>query len=127
MIAKLLVALLALLLGCFVATEVFAYRMRLDVALGSPWYRHSFFGLASPRATVAVYAPWRIVQWVWWWGWVAPRDFRWPAVAGVAMSSLVLLAGWWPRNRPATGEAHFATRRELQRAQCLPRWRIVWR
>jgi type IV secretion system protein VirD4 len=114
MIAKLLLALLALTVGLTTAAQIFAYTMHLDPALGPPLWRQS--GLA-------IYAPWHIVVWAWRWGQLAPTAFVLPAFLGG------LSAGWTVcqcmPTRPKPGQAHWATEPELRHAQCRGKTGIV--
>lgn len=101
-------------LGCFVATEVFAYAMRLDHVLGVPVYRHGI---------IAVYAPWQIAQWAWWWGSISPVQFLWPGMLGLA-------AGLWvwtqtQQQKTRKPQARWATLRELRHAECLGKTGVV--
>jgi len=121
----LLACLVALLLGLSAATQAFVYAHVLkgltvllaalsNPALGVPWWRES---------VLAFYAPWSIVVWSWRWGVRGSPPFVLAGVCGLTTAGLTLYQ-LWPRTTGKKGEAHFATRQDLQRAQCLPvtRW-----
>jgi hypothetical protein len=56
--AKAAVLVASLIGGLTLATEVFAYLARLAPELGAPlWRQH----------VLAVYGPWRVLLWAWWW------------------------------------------------------------
>jgi type IV secretion system protein VirD4 len=100
----------AILTGLFLATEVFAYTVRLDASLGAPWWRHG---------SLAVYAPWSILLWAWQWGWIAPKAFQGPGGLGLLVTGIILLKAWPRQRTPRKVQAHWATRAELRKAELL--------
>ena len=115
MITKVLLVILALTLGLLAATQVFAYVAHLDPVLGVPWYR---------QARLAVYAPWSIALWAWWWAGRVPQAFQLPLVVGLGSAGLTL---WqtWPRTPHKVDEAHWATEEEWAAAECQSATGIV--
>jgi type IV secretion system protein VirD4 len=102
--ASLLVT-LALALGLTTATQAFAYLMKLDPALGAPLWGHGW---------LAYYGPWRIMQWAWWWGRLAPQAFTLPGLCGLLSAGLLVYQAWTPHD--AARGAHWATEREMRQA-----------
>jgi type IV secretion system protein VirD4 len=116
MVAKLLSVGVALLVGLCIGTECFAYLARLAPELGPPLYR---------TGGVALYGPWMLGVWAWWWGWVIPRAFVQPGLAASGAALLVLVKTW-PRPPQTTPvQAHWASKREMQQAECLGTTGIV--
>src|SRR5262245_31668171 len=121
MSAKCLAIALALGLGCAAATQTFAYQifvtsgLTFPPGLGVPWVRLDL---------LVFYPPWNIGLWWSRWGSSALKAFLLPGMLGLVVTGFALYRGW-PR-APKEREAHWATRRELQEAECLPRWRLVW-
>jgi hypothetical protein len=113
--AKVMLVLASLACGLFVATTVFAYTARLAPELGTPLYRVGI---------VAVYAPWNIAVWAWWWGWLIPKTLGPPCGLGM-LAGLILLLKTWPRTTHTTAQAQWATKGDLQRAECLKKTGIV--
>lgn len=113
--AKLTLGLFAVGCGLWTATEVFAYLAWLDPALGTPLWRELF---------VAIYWPWDILRWAWWWGRTVPEAFLWPSGAGLGGAGVVLLAGW-PATSPHQEDARWASRREWRKAECCGKQGIV--
>ena len=92
--------------GLSLATQIFAYMMRLDPALGLPWWRHHF---------LAFYAPWGIIPWAWQWAPLAPRAFLLPTMAGLMCVVMTIVKAWPPpRTETPKPQARWATRRTLQ-------------
>jgi hypothetical protein len=116
MVAKLFSLGVSLFVGLWVGTELFAYLARLAPELGPPLYRVS---------GVALYAPWMLGVWAWWWLGQIPKAFVQPGFAASG-AALLLLVNTWPRPRPApTVQAHWASTREMKQAECLGKTGIV--
>jgi type IV secretion system protein VirD4 len=116
MVAKCLSVGMALLVGLWVGTECFAYLARLAPELGPPLYH---------TGLVALYGPWKLGVWAWWWLWLIPRAFALPCLVGGG-TALLLVVKTWPRPPQATPvQAHWASKREMQQAECLGKTGIV--
>jgi type IV secretion system protein VirD4 len=108
--AKLLLGVNALLAGLLIATELFAYTVRLDASLGVPWWRHG---------SLALYAPWSILWWAWQWAWLVPKAFQGPGGLGLLVTGIILLKAWPRQTTSRKPQAHWATKAELQKAELL--------
>jgi len=118
-----LLATVALVLGLFVATELFAYVALAKTGfapatfatLGAPLYRELF---------VVAYPPWKVVMWWGRWGSRAGQAFTLPALVGCGVAGVVLYGGW-PRTPTRDDQARWATDAEWQEADCLKETGIV--
>jgi type IV secretion system protein VirD4 len=102
---RVMIILMAMGFGLFVATQVFAWQYGFPPQLGRPVTQ-------APK----LYWPYAILQWAWWWGRRSPHLFKWAGITGGGVCGIFLLAlcrTSSPPQKPPS--ARWATRRELQR------------
>jgi len=102
-------ALLALSVGSWMATQLFAYQMHYQPALGPPLVSVGLYRLYAPTAGVT---------WAWRWAWQHPQAFR---PAGFVLLAFLALGAvpFARKTAPRRGVARWATRRDLQRQGLL--------
>lgn len=102
--------LLLLIIAVVVATEVFVMQWYPSPSLGPP---------LCLLGGLPVYAPWRGVQWCWWWCAAWPSKFQWAGLAGgLVLLSLGSVWVWAVRTARPAGQG-LATRQDLRQAQVL--------
>lgn len=117
-VLRVLVFSLSLAVFSLIATQVLAYQAGYAPALGTPVVRLPVFTILYP-----VYRPWQGYQWAWWWGQRAPQPCLYAALSGL-LGGLVVWGLCRP-TPPKADEAHWATRRELRRAELLGKTGVV--
>ena len=100
----------ALVIGLTVAGQIFALQCHQDAALGIPLIRVGWW---------AIYPPWGIVTWAWAWGattGITPWRF---SLLGGGVAALFVLSQLARKPSRPSGQAHWATKRELRHAECV--------
>jgi type IV secretion system protein VirD4 len=122
LLSVLLRTLVAVALGSYLATQLYAWLQAYHPALGQPLVLVSGWPL---------YGPHKLYVWAWQWGQVQPQPFVWPAVVvvGVTVGLVCLGVQGGAPGAPASSEP-WQTKRTLRKAGLRAPYGVVlgrWR
>ncbi len=115
--SKIAIAIMAIVLGSWCATSIFAWQCGFHQKLGTPMVERT---LRAKKLTpggdgkMALYYPWDIWRWGWRWGWNAPEAFRGAALGWLAITGLCLIP-LARGEKPQEKKLRWATREDLKK------------